>query len=320
MKICGSSLTPGLKQPQLPYKGERFMESILKTLAACPAPSGAESRIREVVSSFFPAEALMTDAHGSLLFHKEGQGDGVVVLVAMDTPSLYVTYAEGGFARFSAVGGLKPADGMAVLCEGDIPGVIGTDSIGQFIDTGAHTLETGMWAVPVPSFHKVDDSLCFGASMGQYAAMCAAICAAKAETEKDVYFVFATKSHIRQLSPSFMQGVRASKLLSVEVSAANDYPAEKAVFSSLSCGTTLRVKDEAMLSSLPLLMELEGLGLKTYREVSTLRGAGGTVQKAYGGIESAGIGIPVRYHGTGNEMVSLSDIKNTADLIASFLK
>ncbi len=296
------------------------MESILKTLAACPAPSGAENRIREAVASYFEGEDIRTDVHGSLILHKKGTGDGVVILTALDTPSLYVTYAEGGFARFSAVGGLKPADGMAVLCEGDVLGIVGTDSVGSFIDTGAHTLETGMWAVPVPSFGKVDDTLCFGASIGQFAAMCASIRAAKAETEKDVYFVFATKSHIRQLSPSFMQGIKATKLLSIEVSAANDYPGEKTVFAGLSRGTALRVKDEGMLSSLPLLMELEACGKKTYREVSTLRGIGGTVQKAYGGIESTGLGIPVRYHGTGNEMVSLADIENTADLIVQFLK
>lgn len=295
------------------------MESILKKLALTPAPSGGEQRICEMIQSFLPNAEMQVDAHGSLLVHKKGTGGAIVVLAAMDTPCLYVTYPEGGFARFSAVGGLKPTDGMAVLCENDISGIIGSDEKGQFIDTGRHSLAIGQWAVPAPSFCKIDDDICVGASMGQYAAICAMLSAAKRETSKDVWFVFATKSHIRQLSPSFMQKLSANRLISVEVSAANDAPAEKTVFASLGKGTTLRVKDEAMLSSPALLAKIAATPFKTYKEVSTLRGAGGSVQKAYGGIESAGMGIPVRYKGCANEAVSLSDIKNTADILVYML-
>lgn len=295
------------------------MESILSKLAAVPAPSGSESGICRIIQSLLPGLEGETDVHGSLLLHKKGSGNGTVVLAAMDTPCLYVTYPEGGFSRFSAVGGLKPTDGMAVLCEGNIRGTVGSDEKGQFVDTGSHTLEIGQWAVPVPSFYKVDEDICAGASMGQYAAMAAVIGAAMQETTQDTWFVFATKSHIRQLSPSFMQKIKADRLFSVEVSAANDTPAEKTVFASLGTGTTLRVKDETMLSSPTLLSALETVPFPTYREVSTRRGIGGTVQKAYGGIAALGLGIPTRYAGLANEAVSLRDIQNTASLLAHLL-
>ncbi len=296
------------------------MESILKKLTLTPAPSGSEGQICALIKSYLPEAEIQVDTNGSLLVHKKGTGDGIIVLTAMDTPCLYVTYPESGFARFSAVGGLKATDGMAVLCENDIVGVIGTDEKGQFIDTGRHTLEIGQWAVPMPSFHKTDEDKLAGASIGQYAAMTAVLSAAMSDTKKEVWFVFATKSHIRQLSPSFMQKITAKRLISVEVSAANDAPAEKTVFASLGNGTTLRVKDEAMLSSPALLSAIAAAPFKTYKEVSTLRGVGGAVQKAYGGIESAGIGIPTRYNGCANEMVSLADIKNTADILAYMVK
>ncbi|MBE7024947.1 MAG: hypothetical protein E7408_02695 [Ruminococcaceae bacterium] len=296
------------------------METILRKLAMTPAPSGCEGEICRMIQSLLPAADMQIDAHGSLLVHKKGSGDGTVILTAMDTPCLYVTYPEGGFSRFSSAGGLKPANGMAVLCEGNIRGTVGSDEKGPFIDTGSHTLSIGQWAVPVPSFYKVDDDICAGASMGQYAAMAAVIGAACKETVQDVWFVFATKSHIRQLSPTFMQKIKANRLISVEVSAANDTPAEKTVFASLGQGTTLRVKDEAMLSSPELLSVVADTPLKTYREVSLRRGVGGTVQKAYGGIKSVGLGIPTRYCGCGNEAVSLSDIQNTSALLAYILQ
>ncbi len=296
------------------------MESILNTLALTPAPSGSENTICRTIRGFLADFETETDAHGSLLVHKSGVGDGTVILCAMDTPCLYVTYPEGGFARFSAVGDLKATPGMAVLCENEIRGIIGTDEKGLFIDTGSHSLETGQWAVPMPSFYKIDDDICAGASIGQYAAMSAVLTAALRNTSRDVWFVFATKSHIRQLSPSFMQKIRATRLVSVEVSSANDTPAEKTVFASLGKGTTLRVKDETMLSSPAFLSELEAVPFPTYREVSTRRGVGGTVQKAYGGIESVGIGVPVRCCGCANEAVSLSDIKNTADILSYLLQ
>ncbi|MBQ7037402.1 MAG: hypothetical protein IJN74_07980 [Clostridia bacterium] len=296
------------------------MKSMLYKLAMTPAPSGSEEKICETIISMLPESAKWEkDAHGTLIVHKEGEGDGIVILTAMDTPCLYVTYPEGGFSRFSAVGGAKPSEGMSVVCQGGKKGVIGKDEKGLYIDTGHETLEIGQWAVPTPSLETIGN-MCFGASMGRYSAICAVIRALLSDTKKDVWFVFATKSNIRQLSPSFMQKIKANVLISVDVSGANDAPAEKTVFAALGGGTALRVKDAGMISSLPLLEGLEAAPYKTFREVSILRGTGGDVQKAYGGIESVSIGIPTRYLGHANEMVALSDIENTAELLKYYLK
>lgn len=297
------------------------MESILKSLSQIPAPAGSESRICAKLMSFLPEEDVWTDAHGSLIYHKKGTGESTVILTAMDTPCFYVTYPEkNGFSRLNAVGGIKAETGMAVICENGTYGIIGEDKDGKYIDTGSIALHTGMWATPVPSFYKIDADTVAGASMGRYATMAAVLSAAIQETTRDAYFVFGTKSHIRQFSPSFMQSIPAARLLSVEVSEANDVPASKTVFASLGNGTTLRVKDETMLSSPGLIEALEAAPYKTYREVSALRGIGGTLQKAYGGMESAGIGIPVRCFSAANEVVSLSDIENTAALLSYMLQ
>ena len=295
------------------------MLSLLTKLALTPAPAGSEAEICDKIISLLPASvSYEKDAHGTLIVHKKGVGDGVCILTSMDTPCLYVTYPEGGFARFSAVGGLKPTEGMAVLCEGNKKGVIGKDEKGLFIDTGREALEIGQWAVPIPSFENMG-SLCFGASMGRYAAITAVLAATLKDTKKDAWFVFATKSNIRQLSPSFMQKISASTLIAIDVTSANDAPGEKTVFAALEQGTALRVKDMGMISSLSLLETLENAPYKTFREVSTLLGVGGGVQKAYGGTESVSCGIPARYLGCANEMVSLSDIENTANLIEYYL-
>ncbi len=284
------------------------MLSIFKDIAHTPAPSGCENEICKKIKGYFEGYDYFTDTHGTLIVHKKGEGNGTVVLVAMDTPCLYVTYPEKGFARFSPVGGLKPEEGMAILCQGGKTGILGKDEKGMFLDTGVFETEIGSWGVPKPSFYEIDADKIAGANIGQYAAITSVISAAKTATKKEAYFVFATKSQIRQLSPTFMTRIKADKLISVDVSSANDAPAEKTVFASLGNGVCIRVKDEGMLSSKRLIAQLDDAPCKTYREVSTLRGVGGYVQKAYGGIESVGLGIPVRYKGAACEMVSISDI------------
>lgn len=297
------------------------METILKTLSSIPAPSGSEKNISEAIRGFLTHLEVWTDAHGTLIAHKKGSGESTVILSAMDTPCFYITYVENdGFSRFNAVGGIKGEVGTAVLCENGAYGVIGADENGKFIDTGSISLAVGMWAVPVPSFYALDSDTVSGASMGQYAAMAAVLSCAMQSTTKDAYFVFGAKSYIRQFSPSFMQSFSASRLISTEVSEANDTPASKTVFASLGKGTTLRVKDETMLSSLSLIEALETSPYKTYREISSHRGIGGTLQKAYGGMESAAVGIPVRCFGAPCEIVSLKDIENTAALLSYMLQ
>ena len=296
------------------------METILKTLAQIPAPAGSEARLCAAIQSFLPDGAVKVDTHGTLIFHKKGSSESTVFLTAMDTPCLYVTYVEGNFARFNATGNLEASVGMPVLCETGEYGIIGEDAGGKFIDTGKNHLTIGMWAVPVPAQYKMGNAFYGGTFMGHYAAITSMILAANEVTEQDAYFVFGTKSHIRQFSPAFLRSIEAKRLFSVETSLANDFPAEKTVFSALESGTALRVKDAAMLSSSALLSLLEDAPFKTYREVSTRTGIGGTAQKAFGGIESAGVGIPIRYLGTPSELVSLPDIENTAHLLAHMLK
>ncbi len=296
------------------------METILKTLAHIPSPAGNEIQLCATIQSFLPESTAKVDAHGTLIFHKKGVGESTVFLTAMDTPCLYVTYNEGNFARFNAVGGLVPSVGMSVLCETGEYGIIGENAEGKWIDTGENRLEIGMWAVPVPSYHRMGDAFCGGTFLGQYAAITAMLLAANEACGRDAYFVFGTKSQIRQFSPAFLRTIEAKRLFSVETSAANDFPAEKTVFSALGSGTALRVKDASMLSSPLLLSTLEASPFKTYREVSTLAGIGGIAQKAFGGIESAGVGIPVRYLGTPTELVSFSDIENTAHLLSYMLE
>lgn len=296
------------------------MKFILEKLAMTPSPSGSETPLSAMIQSLLPDIDSYVDTHGSLIMHKKGTGNGTVILCAMDTPCMYVTYPEKGFSRFSAVGGLKPSVGMQVVCQNDINGVIGKDEDGFLIDTASNTLSIGDWAVCAPSFRAMDDDRICGTALGQYSAITACILTAMQSTTQEVWFVFATKSHIQQTSPTFMKNISADRLISVEVSIANDTPAEKTVFASLGNGTTLRVKDANMISSPDLIKVLSSVPYKIYKEVSETRGIGGVVQKAYGGIKSVGIGIPTRNLGTAGEVVSLSDIKNTADILTYLLQ
>ncbi|MDD6308131.1 MAG: hypothetical protein PUB07_02070 [Clostridia bacterium] len=295
------------------------MKDMLKKLAAIPSPSGTEDAMRNTLQAYLKDLDTTIDAHGSLIVHKKGEGEGIVVLAAMDTPSLFVTAADKGFSRFSPTDELTVPDGTIVQFTDGIVGVVSKDDAGQFIDTGDVPVPIGAGAAPLPSVWEIGATRLCGFALGNYAALTACLSAALEKTTKDVYYVFAAKTCIRQFSPAFMQKVKANLLISVEVSAANDYPEEKAVFLSLGQGTSLRIKDKNMLSAPDAIAYLSALPVSTVREVSMRRGIGGTVQKAFGGIKSVGIGIPTRYADTLGEMVDMKDIENTKNLLLACL-
>ncbi len=296
------------------------MKSLLKTLAMTKSPAGDSCAMFSLLQNKLQFLDCRQDAHGTLLAHKKGEGTSILFLAAMDTPCLFVTAPDKGFSRIMASDDFSVPDGTVTVTTDGQYAVIGKDDAGQYADAGSVSLPVGTRLVPCPSCTEIDADRFSGFAMGQYAAMCALLSAALSDTKRDAYFVFGTKTCIRQFSPAFMQNINAELLVSVEVSAANDAPAEKTVFLSLGDGTALRVKDASMLSA-PAAMEIiESTPFKTTREVSLRRGVGGSVQKAFGGIKSVGLGIPTRHIGTMGETVDLKDIENTANILSYLLQ
>lgn len=298
------------------------MLNLLHEYTMTPAPCGSERKIGDLIQEKLTGLDIHVDAHGSIIVHKKGSGDGIVFLCAMDTPCMYITYVdEYGFLRFSSIGDFKPQKGTLVLMENGKTGIISAEKEKPdnfFIDAGSgNTCAISEYAVPYPLFSSSGDSA-FGFCIGKFALMSVLTKAALSAGEKDVYFVFAAKTSSNQMSPAFMKSIDAALLVSLEVSSANDTPDQRDVFIRQRGGAVLRLKDGSMISNPFAVQKIEDTGLPLQREVTDKNGIGGTVQKAFGGIQSVGIGIPVRTQDL-YESVSIKDAEAVLELIIKLL-
>ncbi|MGQ9681364.1 MAG: M42 family peptidase [Anaerolineae bacterium] len=109
----------------------------LKTIVAASGVSGAEAAVATLVRDAFAplTDEVRTDALGNVIALKRGEGlpsgahPRVLLAGHMDEIGLIVTAVEGGFLRFSTVGGfdVRTLLGQEVVVHGqrEIPGVIG---------------------------------------------------------------------------------------------------------------------------------------------------------------------------------------------------
>ncbi len=131
----------------------------LKQLTECFGPSGAEDKVRELITDRIKpyVSTLKTDALGNLIATK-GSGGNIVISAHMDEVAFTVTgFESNGTLRFSQVGGISPShlpSKRVYFSERNIYGVIGAKPIHMnknqsgaitysdlYIDIGADSVE-----------------------------------------------------------------------------------------------------------------------------------------------------------------------------------
>jgi len=109
--------------------------SWLKDMSEIPGPSGFEGRVRALMTQRLDGQCeVLQDRLGSVIFKREGQTGGPVVMIAahMDEIGFLVkTVTKEGFLKFVTLGGwweqVMLGQRVTVMSpKGDIPGVIGS--------------------------------------------------------------------------------------------------------------------------------------------------------------------------------------------------
>ena len=299
------------------------MELIYKLLNT-PCASGLEAHFAELLKNELGGGC--TDENGSLIYHKEGKGKSIIFAASMDSPSVFVTHTgENGFVRF-CTNGIEAKDicGMHVRFDDNSRGVVFKEKDREntadfFIDTfgrGAKESESASPDIPVTE----TDNTVSAFDAGRAAVIYAMLKAAKALDGADVYFVFLAKTLGNRHSASFLERLpRDAELVFIDKSEANDIPGEREVFVRLGGGVCVRAMDKSVISSKPLFEKAAALkNVKIQKEVSQRKNAGGALQKAFTGLGTLSVGLPVRYCGRLCETVSKEDISELAKFIECY--
>ncbi len=308
---------------------------ILKKLTEFDAPSGKE----KVLHSFLKSEAeklgyeVTTDALGSVIAHKKGNGKKLMVAAHTDEIGVIANYIDdNGFIRFSAIGGLykKELHKRRVRFENGTIGIIGAQEAFEekselnnlFIDIGAKNKEeaekmvkTGDTAVFDGAFFCNGDTVISKAlddRVGCYILL--KVMAKIKDSKNDLYFVFTAQEEV---------GIRGAKTsaytvmpdfgIVVDVTDTGDMPDAPKSDVKLGGGAAIKVMDRSVLSDDGVVKTLRKLAVdNSIPYTNEIMADGGTDAGAIaltgGGVKAGGISVPVRYIHSPSELASVSDI------------
>ena len=321
-----------------------------RTLSTAFGPSGREHGIAETITEII-ADTVprigdwdhRTDAMNNLIYHRPGKGKKVLLAAHMDSIGIVVTHIDdNGFARFAQVGGLMLGDQIdcRVRFANGTRGVIsfeekteyknlGFDNL--FLDIGAKDKAQAEASIQVGDFAVFDgepfaqgDIIC-----GPYLDNrigCLTLIAAMAQMEQtdcDLYVAFTAQEEVGlRGAQTAAFAVQPDYAIAVDVTDTGDMPERKYPMAvRLGEGPAVKVMDRSVICDNDVKQALyraaEQTGIPVQREIMEFGGTDtGVIQRTAGGVKAGAVSIPTRYIHSPNEMASISDIRNAAELIA----
>ncbi len=321
-----------------------------RTLSTAFGPSGREHGIAEAITEII-ADTVprigdwdhRTDAMNNLIYHRPGKGKKVLLAAHMDSIGIVVTHIDdNGFARFAQVGGLMLGDliDCRVRFANGTRGVIsfeekteyknlGFDNL--FLDIGAKDKAQAEASIQVGDFAVFDgepfaqgDIIC-----GPYLDNrigCLTLIAAMAQMEQtdcDLYVAFTAQEEVGlRGAQTAAFAVQPDYAIAVDVTDTGDMPERKYPMAvRLGEGPAVKVMDRSVICDNDVKQALyraaEQTGIPVQREIMEFGGTDtGVIQRTAGGVKAGAVSIPTRYIHSPNEMASISDIRNAAELIA----
>ncbi len=316
---------------------------LLKKLTEFDAPSGKET----VLHSFIKGEAeklgyeVTTDALGSVIAHKNGDGKKLMLAAHTDEIGVIVNYIdENGLLYFGRLGYLNQKDlnNRRVRFENGTIGIIGAneekyenkpDITCMFIDIGAKNREeaeklvkAGDTAVFDGIFISNSDTVISKALDDRVG--CYILLKAMEEikdSKNDLYFVFTSQEEIG------MRGAKTSAFtimpdyaIAVDVTTAFDTPGAERSDIKLGSGAAINNKDNFIVCDHGVVKTLRGLAEDNsipYTNIVKSDGGndGGAIALTGGGVKTGGICVPLRYMHSPSEMVRKSDIDACTKLL-----
>lgn len=325
------------------------MKETIRKLVEAWGPSGSEFRVRALIEQEIEglADEVRTDALGSLVALKKGDGSGKKVMLSahMDEIGVIASWVdERGFVRINSVGGVRTLYEVMgrVEFENGALGVIGQEKLDKpdqvppmeklFVDVGATSRDD----CPV----KVGDVGCFvrpmveiGPNLTSKAMDDRIGCAVLVQTMRDlestphdVYFVFSSQEEVGlRGATTSAYGISPDVGIAVDVTLAMDTPEPPVRMAvALGGGAAIKVKDGGMLAT-PWVKDwmvetAKANGIPYQMEVLV----GGTtdaraIQTTQAGIPAGCLSIPTRYIHSPSETVNYDDVLNSVKLLVAML-
>lgn len=324
------------------------MDELIKKLVEAFGPSGFEDQIRELIRDEIDglADDVSIDAMGNLIVHKEGDGDGLKVMIAahMDEIGIMTTHiTEKGFLRFTKIGGLRPQalmGGRIQFADGLI-GTIYTEKLEtwnkihpldkHYIDVGGTSREdcpievgtTGGFLGPFIA----QGTRRIAKSMDDRIGCAVAIEALKQldQSHHDLYFVFSVQEEVGTRGAQ----AAANKLqpdvgLAIDVTMAGDTPEAPIMPVELGAGPAIKVKDAGMIAHSGLVRQMRARAeeMDIPYQLEVLEGGSTdarSMQIAGPGSAAGCLSIPCRYVHTPSEIVDIQDVENAVRLLVSLI-
>ncbi|MGD2050449.1 MAG: M42 family metallopeptidase [Chloroflexota bacterium] len=324
------------------------MDELIKKLVESFGPSGFEDQIRELIRDEIDglADDVTIDAMGNLIVHKEGDGDGLKIMIAahMDEIGIMTTHiTEKGFLRFTKIGGLRPQalmGGRIQFADGLI-GTIYTEKLEawnklhpldkHYIDVGGTSREdcpvevgtTGGFLGPFIA----QGTRRIAKSMDDRIGCAVAIEALKQldHSPHDLYFVFSVQEEVGTRGAQ----AAANKLqpdvgLAIDVTMAGDTPEAPTMPVELGAGPAIKVKDAGMIAHSGLVRQMRARAeeMDIPYQLEVLEGGSTdarSMQIAGPGSAAGCLSIPCRYVHTPSEIVDIQDVENAVRLLVSLI-
>lgn len=324
------------------------MMELLKKLTKCPAPSGREDGIREIIENELKGtvDEIYTDALGNLICHKKGNGKKLMLAAHMDEIGFFVTFIdECGFLRFAPVGGMPRYNCIntrVIFRNGTVgtisfeskedPSKVGFDKM--YIDIGASTraeaeekVSIGDMAVWVSDMVLSGDKI-ISKALDDRAGCYALISALKGinSSPNDVYAVFTAQEEVGlRGAKTSANKIEPDMAVALDVSIVGDTPESHDFSLALGQGPSVKCMDRSFIihpSVRKFLTDCANNASIPYQvEAASVGGTdAGAIHLSGSGVPSGTVSIPTRYIHSPNEVISAQDLKNTVAFVKTMLE
>ena len=324
------------------------MDELIKKLVEAYGPSGFEDHIREVIRTEVEphADEVTVDAMGNLIARKQGDGNGLKVMIAahMDEIGIMVTYiTEKGFLRFTNIGGvrLQSLMGNRLQFSDGTMGVIYSEKLAtrsklhllnkHYIDVGATNrddcpVEIGAAAGFIRPFVS-QGTRRIAKSMDDRIGCVVAIEALKRleRSPHDLFFVFSVQEEVGTRGAQVAANAISPDVgLAVDVTMTGDTPEAKTMSVELGAGPAIKVKDSGMIAHVGLVRQMRARAeeIDIPYQMEVLEGGSTdarSMQIAGPGCAAGCLSIPCRYVHTGSEIVDARDVENSVRLLTRLI-
>ena len=314
------------------------MNQLLNKILTTSAPPGSEHSLTKLLTDELTpfVDKIYVDRLGNLIMRKTGAGKRVMICAHMDESAFIITFVEdSGFLRAHPMGNvdIQSYIGSRVCFKNGINGIVCTDGQAKkenlYIDIGTKDKQETLEKISIGDVCCIaPNAIIQGTKVLSKALdnklgcfVLAGVIKEIKNTKNDLFFVFSAQGKL---------GARGAKPAAFEIEP--DYAVvvdaadadEKKSDITLGGGIAIKIKDniivshKKMVDAIRTACEQEKAPFRY--EISAQNTDAGVIHTTKSGCITGGIGIPVRYIDTPDQMAQLSDINNAVSVLRALLE